>query len=725
LLILRAVDPTPVRVLRTRTFDIYQQIRPRVVDSRPVTIVDIDNRSLKALGQWPWPRTLLANLVTALFQHGAALVAFDIVFAEPDRTSPARIAESTPNLDPDTRQRLRRLPSNSAVLAEAMGLGPVVVSQGVLPPLDPSAREPAARPSVALIGQDPRPWMRHYGPVLTNVPDIDRAAAGRGVFIVEGEDDGVIRRVPMVVNAAGTLWPSLSTEILRVATGNTTVGIRARAAGGGPDRSGGDGIEGLIVRPHFIPTDALGRLWVYYAPHDPEKYLSAADVIQGTADPRKINGQLVIIGTSATGLLDIKTTPVDGLMPGVEVHAQVIETLVDDATLHRPRFSDAGELALALCFGLVMIVLVPLLGASWTLGLLLVGVGGAFGGSWIAFSEHRLLTDPVFPSFVALVLYISLNYANHAREETEKRRVRSAFSHYMAPAMVERLVADPSGLRLGGETRDLTLMFCDIRGFTALSEQFDAEGLTRLINGFLTPMTEVILSHQGTIDKYMGDCIMAFWNAPLDDPDHAWHATIAALAMLSALDGINSRLKQDSEAENRPFLSIRVGIGLNTGTVCVGNMGSEQRFDYSVLGDDVNLASRLEGQCKTYGVPMVLGERTAASLGPRLTLLELDQIRVKGKTRPVRVYTVLGDATARNDSAIRALLAAHDALLAAYRARDWDTANTALVDCRMQADASPITDLTELYALYTERVTTFRAAPPPDDWDGVFAMTEK
>ncbi len=727
LLILRAIDPTPLRVLRTQTFDIYQQIKPRTIVSRPVTIVDIDERSLAALGQWPWPRTVIAELVTTLFAQGAALVAFDIVFAEPDRTSPARVADVTPNLDPATRQRLRSLPSNSAVLAGAMALGPVVVGQAVIPEVHEDYRDPAEKPSVALIGQDPRPWMLEYGPVLGNVAAIDAAAAGRGVFVVEGEDDGVVRRVPMVINAAGTLWPSLSTEILRVATGNTTIGIRARAAGGGVNGSGrqaGDGIEGVIVRPHFIPTDEMGRLWVYFAPHDPAKYLSAVDVVQGQADSDKIAGRLVILGTSAVGLLDIKTTPVDTFMPGVEVHAQVIETLVDGATLTRPRLTDAGEVALAFGFGLVMIVLVPLLGATWTLGLLVAGMGAAFGFSWVAFADHRVLTDPVFPSFVALVMYIGLNYANHAREEAEKRRVRSAFSLYMAPAMVERLVADPSRLRLGGEMRDLTLMFCDIRGFTALSEQFDAEGLTRLINGFLTPMTEVILSHQGTIDKYMGDCIMAFWNAPLDDAEHALHATRAALAMLTALEGLNARLEDEASAEDRPHRPIHIGIGLNTGEVCVGNMGSEQRFDYSALGDDVNLASRLEGQCKTYGVSVVLGERTAAALRERMALLELDQIRVKGKTRPVRVFTVLGDAAVRDSPAFRALSPAHETLLAAYRRRDWDAAEAALADGRRLAGPHAA-DLGPLHDLYAARVAAFRITPPAEDWDGVFVMQEK
>lgn len=726
LVLIRATDPAPFRYLRTRTFDLYQTLQPREIASRPVVIVAIDDRSLEALGQWPWPRTLLAQMVERLFEHGAALVAFDIVFAEPDRTSPARVAETLPGLDPETRARLIALPSNSAVLAEAMRLGPVVLGQGVRGPGaadggSGGAGAAAAAPSMALIGQDPRSLMPRYGPVLANLPVLDQAATGRGVFALEPEDDGVVRRVPMVLNAQGTLWPALSTEILRVAAGVTTIGVRARAPGGGSDASA-LGIEGLIVRPWVIPTDARGRLWVHFAPHDPEKYVSAVDLLTDPlpeAARDRIAGRIALIGASAVGLLDVKNTPISPTMPGVEVHAQVIETLVDGTALHRTRLADAIEVVLALGGGLVMIALVPMVGATVTLALLIGGIGATVSASWIAFSEHLTLIDPVFPSLVAVALHILLGYLGHAREESRRRLIRTAFNHYMAPAMVERLAEDPGRLRLGGETRDLTLMFCDIRGFTRLSEQMDAASLTRLINRFLTPMSEVILAHGGTIDKYIGDCIMAFWNAPLDDPRHARHAAEAALAMIDRLSDLNQALADEARAEGRPAVALRIGIGLNTGLVSVGNMGSDQRFDYSVLGDPVNLASRLEGLSKVYGVTLLLGEDTARGLDD-LPVCELDRIRVRGRQTPARVYTLLGDAEAGERPAVRALIAAQAALLAAMQARDWTAAAAHLAEARACARAAVGADFETLHALYQARLDACRADPPGVDWDGVF-----
>jgi len=687
LLLVRASDPAPLRYMRTRTFDLYQTIQPRERVSAPVVIVDIDEDSLAALGQWPWPRTHLAGLVSALFDAGAALVAFDVVFPEPDRASPAVVAKNTPGLDAETAARLRSLPSNSERFAQAMREGPVVLGQGILARGATSAHVVPPPPSIALIGEDPRAWMPRFGPVLGNLPVLDRAAAGRGVFVLQGEDDGVVRRVPMILNADGTLWPALATEILRLATGNTTIGLRAR--GNPATDEDALGIEGLILRPYFVPTDATGRLWVHFARHDPSLYVSAADVLAGRVDPTRLAGRIAMVGTSAVGLLDIKTTPVSRSMPGVEVHAQVIETVIDGTALSRSRFADAVEIMVTLAGGAVMIVLVPFLGAAWTLILLLLGIGAMLTASWLAFSQALTLIDPVFPGVVAIALHILLSYASHIRADSQRRRIRTAFSHYMAPALVERLAEDPARLRLGGETRDLTLMFCDIRGFTALSESLDAQGVTRLINRFLTPMTEVILSHGGTIDKYIGDCIMAFWNAPLDDPDHASNAARAALAMVERLGRLNDELAAEAAAEGRQAVRLQVGIGLNTGSVCVGNVGSDQRFDYSVLGDGVNLASRLEEQTKTYGVTIVVGEATAENLDG-MAVIPLDAVPVRGRAGMVRLFGLLGDETVAARPEVQALCASQAALLDALAAGDEARARAALAAARAQARAAGV-----------------------------------
>ncbi|MBM3571087.1 MAG: adenylate/guanylate cyclase domain-containing protein, partial [Alphaproteobacteria bacterium] len=336
------------------------------------------------------------------------------------------------------------------------------------------------------------------------------------------------------------------------------------------------------------------------------------------------------------------------------------------------------------------------------------------------------LFDPVYPSAVILMVYIAESLILYFRSEAERRTVRTAFSRYMSPALVAQLAQHPERLKLGGQMRDMTLLFCDIRGFTTISEQFDAEGLTRFINRFLTPMTDVILGKQGTIDKYMGDAIMAFWNAPLDDPHHAANACRAALTMIADLSALNQNWRKEAEAEGRPFRPVDIGIGLNSGLCCVGNMGSDQRFDYSVLGDDVNLASRLEGQSKTYGVAIVVGENTRAR-APGFATLEIDLIKVKGKTKPVRIFTLAGDEAEVASNSFQTLKSTHDAMMAAYRGQDWNGAERSLEQCRemVKGRSRAAGRFDGLYDVYAERIAEFRARPPGPDWDGVYvAMTK-
>jgi adenylate cyclase len=320
-------------------------------------------------------------------------------------------------------------------------------------------------------------------------------------------------------------------------------------------------------------------------------------------------------------------------------------------------------------------------------------------------------------------IYVILTFSNYIRESLEKRQVRHAFGQYLSPALVEQLAQNPDQLKLGGETKVMTFLFCDVRGFTAISELFkgNPQGLTVLMNRLLTPLTDVILTSRGTIDKYMGDCIMAFWNAPLDVPQHPAYACEAALGMFKALEVLNGERRAEAEATGSKYLPLNIGIGVNTGECVVGNMGSQQRFDYSVLGDPVNLASRLEGQSKNYGVGVVIGEDTAAVVGDRFALIELDLIAVKGKKEAVRIFTVLGDSNRRATPAFTTLAEAHAAMLAAFRAQQWDAAAAASVQCRSLSAG----EFDGLYDLYDERITAFRETPPGDDWDGVYRATSK
>lgn len=714
LLVLRAYDPAAMQLLRVKTFDVYQSLKPRQVDQRPVAIVDLDERSLREVGQWPWPRTVVADLVQRLTALGAVVIGFDIVFAEPDRTSPALMQASMPGLDDDTRARLLAMPSNDAVLAAAIAQSRVVVGHSVRADVLPVADD-APKPSVALIGSDVTSYLEQHTGILRNLVELDKAAAGRGIFNTTGEVDGLVRRVPMVVAVGGKdLYPSLSVEMLRVATGTQSVAVKAR---------GTEGVEGVVVARNLVRTDDTGRMWVYFSHMDAEKYVPAVEVLNGSVDPARIAGKLVLIGTSAVGLLDIKSSPLDAFLPGVEVHAQILENILTNQQLWRPRDANAVEVVAAVVVGVLMIVLVPLVRARWTVLLGGVAIAGMFGFSWYSFDTALTLYDPVFPALVASLLFVYLTYVGYTTEEAQKRQVRQAFGQYLSPALVERLASDPTQLKLGGEMRDMTLMFCDVRGFTTISELFDAEGLTRLINRFLTPMTDIIMARQGTIDKYMGDCIMAFWNAPLDDADHPRHACDSALAMIASLTALNHSLEQEAKDEGRRHVPLNIGIGLNSGIVCVGNMGSQQRFDYSVLGDNVNLASRLEGQSKTYGVTVVLGEGTAAQV-PDYATIELDLIKVKGKTEAVRIFALLGDPALAATEDFQALRAKHDRMLAGYRAQQWTQARALMAELRQDAAGIGL-HLDGLYDLYEDRIIAYEAAPPGEAWDGVFVATSK
>ena len=712
---LRGWDPAPLQILRLKTFDLYQRLAPRAFVEAPVVIVDLDEESLAAYGQWPWPRALVARLLDRLTALGAAAVGFDIVFAEPDRLSPARLGEGLVGIDSAVLAALARLPDGDRLFAEALRRGRAVLGQAMLTrsPDRGGAAPPARQAAVAEIGGDPRPALYAFAGTTRNLPALESAAAGLGSFTLRPEIDGLVRRVPLITRVGETLFPALVVEMLRVAVGASAIAVAS-------DKAGVKWVK--IGRRIRIPTDAQARAWINYAPHDRRRYVSAKAVLDGEVAPNRIKGRLVLVGTSAAGLLDIKATPIDDAMPGVEIHAQLLETILSGAYLKRPGYAlgiEATALALVL---MVLTWAIGRIGAVWSLLAVAAIVGVLVAGAWALYVGQGVLVDVAYLTIATLSLYGLLTYLHYVREQAARRQVRDAFARYMSPALVEQLAAHPERLKLGGEMREMTVLFCDIRGFTGISEQFkaDPEGLTRLINRFLTPMTDLILDRRGTIDKYMGDCIMAFWNAPLDDPDHARHGCASALAMMEGITALNVDLAAEAEAAGRPHIPIRVGIGLNSGECCVGNMGSEQRFDYSVLGDDVNLASRLEGQSKTYGVDIVIGEATRTRARDFATL-ELDLIRVKGKDEAVRVFALLGDEALADDPAFTALAARHDEMLAAYRRQDWADARRFVAECRPVAASG----LAALYDLYETRIATYEADPPGADWDGVFVATSK
>jgi len=719
-LLLWWLEPAPLVELRLILFDSFERLEPRPYRALPVRVVDIDDASLKRIGQWPWPRDEVARLVERLAAMGADVIAFDIIFAEPDRASPRGFADLAKRLGAEGPflARLQALGDNDELLARALGRTKAVT--GFVLTDKPDAVVPESKASFAFAGDDPRPWVPRFAGAVTALPELERAAAGNASVNDLPDRDGITRRAALLVGLRDKLYPTLALEALRLEEGAATYLVKSTAASGETGFGEHTGIVSIKVGDRVVPTDAHGAVWIRYAPHTDARFVPAWKLLDGSADPAAIAHNIVFIGSSAQGLNDLHATPLDPTALGVEVQAEIAEQLISGDALERPDWSHGAEAVYMLAIGLGLLLLLPRAGAAWSGALGAGAVVAAFALSYYAFAAHRLLLDAVFPSLVVLLVYLSSSGAMYLRTETERRRVRTAFARYLAPAVVEALARHPERLRLGGEMREMTLMFCDIRGFTTISEGYDAEGLTHFINSFLTPMSEVILEAGGTIDKYMGDAIMAFWNAPLDDPQHAAHACAAALAMREALKELNSDRQREAAAQGKNAADIRVGIGLNTGVCCVGNMGSEHRFDYSVLGDDVNLASRLEAQSKTYGVDIVTGERTAEAAAS-LALLELDLIRVKGKTRPVRIFAVVGDGALAASPAFLALKREHDAMLAAYRGRAWAEAGRRIAACRAASPES----LAALFALYEERIAGFEAAPPPADWDGVYVALTK
>jgi len=714
LVALRVADPPLIEELRVRVFDYYQVLRPRVATQHPVVIVDIDEQSLKRFGQWPWPRTLIADLVSRLTQMGALAVGFDVFFPEPDRTSPAMAAEGFRNLDEETRAKLRALPSNDAVFADAMRHSHVVLGESGV--LEPRVVLPNAPPGVgiAALGGDPRPYLINFPGLLRDLPVLEQAASGRGLATIRTERDGIVRRVPMMMLAQGTLMPSLSLEMLRVATGATTLLIRTDQGG----------VQSVTIPPYVIPTDRNGQLWVHFAPHDEGRYVSIADVLDGKIPADRFRQRLVLIGTSAAGLLDAKTTPVDPVMPGVEVHAQVLESVLAQGVLSAPNWTVGAEMLGAIVVGLIIVWLAPILNPAWLLVFGAAIVAASIGSSWYFYVHDNLLIDFTYPLLSSLLVYLTLMFANYMSEQAQRRRIRSAFGQYLSPALVEQLAQSPEKLVLGGEERNMTILFSDVRGFTTISEMYkhDPQGLTKLMNSFLTPLTNAILDRKGTIDKYIGDAIMAFWNAPLDDPTHEINACEAALDMQERVKVLNKARAEEAKATGARFVELKVGLGINSGPCVVGNMGSDLRFDYSVLGDTVNLASRLESQTKSYAVPVLIGARTAEAVKDRFALLEVDYVMVKGKVDPEFIYTILGRRDVAESSQFAQMYEMSSNLLKRYRSREWDSVMAIIEKCRAMADQFQMDGVLDVYC---ERIREFRENPPPDDWNGAYALLTK
>ena len=696
-------------------FDLYQKAAPREAGDVPIRVVDIDDTSLNKIGQWPWPRNIVAQLIDKLRKAGAAVIAFDIDFAEPDRTSPKLLlpllAKNGVAAD-EAEKLLAAVPDPDRRLAEAMGTVPVVT--GFILTDRGQTQPPLPKAGFALAGEDPLGHVSSFPAAVSNLPELEAASAGNGFLNQFVDWDHVVRRVPLILLLGEKPYPSLAAETLRVAVGAPS--YVGRAAGANAEKSFGEktGLTAIRIGQLAIPTDAAGRVWLHYAAPRRDRFVSAADVLSGKFDPALFADQIVLVGTSAAGVVnDLQATPIARDVPGVEIHAQLLEQILQGAFLVRPDWAVGAEILFTLLVGIGLILALPRVGALPSAVLGGASVAIAFGTSWLLFRHADLLIDPVYPWAVMTLVYLLASLLGYLRTEARQRQIRGAFSQYMSPHYVDELAAHPERLKLGGQARTMTIMFCDIRGFTSLSEKLDAESLTQFMNSFLSPMTEIITERKGTIDKYIGDCIMAFWNAPLDDPDHVKNAVQAAQAMRRKLVELNGLWQ--AEADYRVFLPVQIGIGINTGECVVGNFGSLQHFDYSLLGDPVNLASRLEGLGKVYGIDLVIGEETAAHLADP-ALIEVDLVAVKGKSEAGHIYTLPPERIVEDQ-----FIDQHSALLGAYRRQDWISALRLLDDGRFVAARF----LAPVYDLYRRRIAQFQIEAPPANWNGVFTAEEK
>ena len=612
-----------VKTLRYKTWDFFQTIHPRQDVSDLITIVDIGEEDIKKYGQWPWPRHIMAMLHARIGDAGAVMINYNILFAEPDRMGSKQYLNSFP-MSNETRELLQKsLVDTDRVFAEVIkASGNTILMMSVKNEKDnilPTVTQIIKKGNVV-------PWLWNYAGIVPPLSVLTVGVAGTGVNVTAPEPDSIVRKMPILIAIGEKIYPSMLIENVRAI--NKSKRIKVIAKEHGID-------EVLVSKKAGIPVNHNAEMYINYA--DPKKYnhISADHILSSNFDPNTLKGKIVIVGLDAAGLSVLKYTPF-GLTTDQTITAQALDTIITGKYLLRIPQADTYEIIAMALLGLLMIVLIPRTSVLLSVPLLIFVLGGISYASFMAYANKGFLVDPSFAVLYIFLIWSHSTYNNFATQSRLRKQIKKQFEHYLDPGMVKKLQKDPSLLKLGGETREMTFLFSDIRGFTPISEKYkgNPEGLTKLINRFLTRMTDVIIANGGTIDKFMGDCIMAFWNAPIENKKHRELAVKSALEMNVALKELNMHL----QAEGLP--QINIGIGINTGEALVGNMGSEQRFDYSVIGDAVNLASRLESSSKTLGKTIVIGEDTRHTIETSYPFEYIDSITVKGKTEEIKVYTI-------------------------------------------------------------------------------------
>ena len=665
LMLLFVYNPSPIQTLQLKTFDYFINSLPKK-ESEEIVIVNFGEKSVEQFGQWPFDRRDIAKTIDKLKEQGASVIVAPILFSEKDRAGGDN--ELTKVLD-------------GVVLAQT--------------PTTQNSKPDSVRRGFAAIGPvDPASYVYRWAGGLRPLQQHAEAASGVGVVATVPELDGVVRRMPLLVNIASGLYPSIPLETIRVAAGDPSYQVKTSDVG----------LEFVRV-PAFpaIPVDERGRIWLAWN--------TKFETLEATEIDDRVKDKIVILGLTIEGVGGIIATPI-GEKWAHEIQAQSLQTLVDGTSISRPNVGKLLEGVLLAAILLLMLHIVPKLSVSLTVPCYIFFIGGISFGSYYLFKTNLQLWDPSYIIFAGSIVFGHLVFNNFAREFRLKQQIKKQFGTYLSPALVEKLQKNPELLRLGGETRELSIMFTDVRGFTTISEHYgaDVQGLTQIMNRYMTAMTAKIIQNEGTLDKYIGDAQMAFWNAPLDDKEHAKHAVKTALEMLGDLERFNKEIATDGVP---PF---GMGLGINTGSVVVGNMGSSQRFDYTCLGDSVNLASRLEGQSKPYHVKMVIGPKTYQYVKDDYLCLELDCLAVKGKTEGVNIYTIVP----KNGINI-AYSRSHKDFIYYYRNKQWSKCEEYYKILSTEFNG----EMKEYYDMMMERMEDYKKNPPPKDWDGVFRTNSK
>ena len=691
---------------------------PRTVDSR-VVILDIDEKSLQEVARWPWPRDVMARLMDKLFdKYQLAIVGFDVVFAEADYSSGIRALDELAQKElkqvagfQDLYQQMRPQLDNDGLFAKAIKGRPVVL--GYYLNAEKDAKKIAAIPEPVLpkgtfSGRNIAfaSYLGHGG----NLQQFQKNAANGGHFNPLPDADGIVRRVPMIAEYEGAYYESLSLAMVR-----TMLGFPKVEPGYPPDRflhKGYSGLEWLKVGPLTIPVDETASALVPFRGHRFSfPYISLADVLADRVDAARLKGKIALIGTTAPGLLDLRATPVDNVYPGVEVHANLIAGMLDNRIKQKPPYMLGAEVILLVIGGAVLSILIPMLSALWAtvaavIGLLLIVLANI--GIWNYGDTVLPLATSVLMTATLYTMNMAYGYFVEARS---KRQFTDLFGQYVPPELVDKMAEDPEKYSMEGKSEDLTVLFSDIVGFTSISESLEPKDLALFINEYLTTMSLIIRNHRGTLDKYIGDAIMAFWGAPVEDREHATQGVLAALAMMEELARMNEKIKAKGWPE------IRIGIGLNSGVMRVGDMGSKVRRAYTVMGDPVNLGSRLEGLTREYGVGIIASENTKTKV-KGFVFRELDKVKVKGKDEPVAIFELVG-AESEVDKKRQDEIKLWHQCLKHYRAQDWDQAEVALLNLQRIHPGH------KLYEEFSERISEYRKDPPSPGWDGVTKFKTK